>query len=52
MRLAMVRESSHHCLDTGVTAHIIILDETTAGQDYYHYTEIMNFLDDLNRNMG
>lgn len=28
---------------------IIILDEPTAGQDYYHYTEIMNFLDHLNR---
>ena len=31
---------------------IIILDEPTAGQDYYHYTEIMNFLDDLNRKYG
>ncbi|HZJ58071.1 MAG TPA: ABC transporter ATP-binding protein [Clostridia bacterium] len=31
---------------------IIILDEPTAGQDYYHYTEIMNFLDDLNRQYG
>ncbi len=28
---------------------IIILDEPTAGQDYYHYTEIMNFLDNLNK---
>lgn len=28
---------------------IIILDEPTAGQDYYRYTEIMNFLDHLNR---
>ncbi len=28
---------------------IIILDEPTAGQDYYHYTEIMNFLDHLNK---
>ncbi|TGA97499.1 ABC transporter ATP-binding protein [Sporolactobacillus shoreae] len=27
---------------------IIILDEPTAGQDYRHYTEIMNFLDQLN----
>ncbi len=31
---------------------IIILDEPTAGQDYFHYTEIMNFLDDLNKNYG
>lgn len=31
---------------------IIILDEPTAGQDYFHYTEIMNFLDDLNKNFG
>lgn len=31
---------------------IIILDEPTAGQDYYHYTEIMNFLDELNREYG
>jgi len=31
---------------------IIILDEPTAGQDYFHYTEIMNFLDDLNRLYG
>jgi len=28
---------------------IIILDEPTAGQDYYHYTEIMNFLEKLNK---
>lgn len=28
---------------------IIILDEPTAGQDYHHYTEIMEFLKDLNR---
>jgi energy-coupling factor transport system ATP-binding protein len=28
---------------------IIILDEPTAGQDYNHYTEIMNFLEELNR---
>ena len=27
---------------------IIILDEPTAGQDYRHYTEIMEFLTDLN----
>lgn len=31
---------------------IVILDEPTAGQDYFHYTEIMNFLEDLNRNYG
>lgn len=28
---------------------IIILDEPTAGQDYYHYTEIMEFLKELNK---
>ena len=28
---------------------IIILDEPTAGQDYRHYTEIMEFLSQLNR---
>ena len=28
---------------------ILILDEPTAGQDYRHYTEIMEFLVDLNR---
>lgn len=28
---------------------IIILDEPTAGQDYYHYTEIMKFLEKINR---
>lgn len=27
---------------------MIILDEPTAGQDYHHYTEIMEFLRDLN----
>ena len=27
---------------------IIILDEPTAGQDYHHYTEIMDFLKELN----
>ena len=31
---------------------IIILDEPTAGQDYRHYTEIMEFLDELNRVYG
>lgn len=28
---------------------MIILDEPTAGQDYRHYTDIMEFLDELNR---
>lgn len=28
---------------------VIILDEPTAGQDYRRYTEIMNFIDDLNK---
>ncbi len=28
---------------------IIILDEPTAGQDYHHYTEIMEFLVELNK---
>jgi len=31
---------------------IIILDEPTAGQDYRHYTEIMEFLKGLNRELG
>lgn len=31
---------------------IIILDEPTAGQDYYHYTEIMEFLKMLNQTHG
>ncbi|MBD5458945.1 MAG: ATP-binding cassette domain-containing protein, partial [Lachnospiraceae bacterium] len=31
---------------------IIILDEPTAGQDYRHYTEIMEFLKEINRNSG
>ena len=31
---------------------IIILDEPTAGQDYAHYTEIMEFLRQLNRELG
>lgn len=31
---------------------IIILDEPTAGQDYRHYTEIMEFLKEINRNKG
>ncbi|MFX3618976.1 MAG: ABC transporter ATP-binding protein [Sporolactobacillus sp.] len=28
---------------------VLVLDEPTAGQDYRHYTEIMQFLDALNR---
>ena len=28
---------------------VIILDEPTAGQDYRHYTEIMDFLEELNK---
>jgi len=31
---------------------IIILDEPTAGQDYRHYTEIMEFLKGLNKDLG
>jgi len=31
---------------------IIILDEPTAGQDYRHYTDIMEFLTGLNRDLG
>ncbi len=31
---------------------IIILDEPTAGQDYFHYTEIMDFLEELSKNHG
>ncbi|MBQ7562521.1 MAG: DUF3744 domain-containing protein [Lachnospiraceae bacterium] len=31
---------------------IMILDEPTAGQDYRHYTEIMEFLKRLNEEMG
>ncbi|MBR1865263.1 MAG: ABC transporter ATP-binding protein, partial [Lachnospiraceae bacterium] len=31
---------------------ILILDEPTAGQDYRHYTEIMEFLRDLNERHG
>ncbi|MCR5723624.1 MAG: ABC transporter ATP-binding protein [Treponema sp.] len=31
---------------------ILILDEPTAGQDYAHYTEIMEFLRTLNRTLG
>jgi energy-coupling factor transport system ATP-binding protein len=31
---------------------IIILDEPTAGQDYRVYTEIMSFLESLNRDFG
>lgn len=30
-------------------AEIIILDEPTAGQDFRHYTDIMNFLQEINR---
>ena len=29
---------------------VIILDEPTAGQDYHHYTEIMKFIEDINKN--
>ena len=29
---------------------VIILDEPTAGQDFKHYTEIMEFLRELNKN--
>ena len=31
---------------------ILIVDEPTAGQDYRHYTEIMRFLENLNREYG
>lgn len=31
---------------------LLILDEPTAGQDYRHYTELMSFLERLNRERG
>ncbi|MFV0465762.1 MAG: ABC transporter ATP-binding protein [Lachnospiraceae bacterium] len=31
---------------------ILILDEPTAGQDYWHYTEIMEFIRELNQKTG
>ena len=31
---------------------LIILDEPTAGQDFHHYTEIMEFLRGLNEKRG
>ena len=31
---------------------ILILDEPTAGQDYRHYTEIMEFLKEINETLG
>lgn len=31
---------------------VLIVDEPTAGQDYRHYTEIMNFLNALNKDYG
>lgn len=31
---------------------VLILDEPTAGQDYRHYTEIMEFLKEINRDYG
>jgi energy-coupling factor transport system ATP-binding protein len=31
---------------------IMILDEPTAGQDYRHYTEIMEFIKKINENFG
>ena len=31
---------------------VLILDEPTAGQDYYHYTEIMNFIEEINEKYG
>ncbi|MBR5116555.1 MAG: heme ABC transporter ATP-binding protein, partial [Lachnospiraceae bacterium] len=31
---------------------ILIVDEPTAGQDYRHYTEIMRFLEQLNKEYG
>ena len=31
---------------------VLILDEPTAGQDFYHYTQIMEFLRQLNQEIG
>lgn len=31
---------------------VLILDEPTAGQDYRHYTEIMDFLESINKTLG
>ncbi|SMY18447.1 ABC transporter ATP-binding protein [Photobacterium aquimaris] len=31
---------------------LLILDEPTAGQDYYHYTAMMSFIQELNQKLG
>jgi energy-coupling factor transport system ATP-binding protein len=35
-----------------IQPELLILDEPTAGQDFRHYSEIMEFLRELNRKMG
>ncbi len=35
-----------------LSPEVLILDEPTAGQDYRHYTEIMEFLKELNESYG
>ena len=35
-----------------MTPQVLILDEPTAGQDYRHYTEIMEFLRQINETLG
>ncbi|MGF1685647.1 DUF3744 domain-containing protein [Photobacterium japonica] len=31
---------------------LLILDEPTSGQDYYHYTKMMNFIREINQSLG
>lgn len=35
-----------------MNSRVLILDEPTAGQDFRHYTEIMEFLKDINERLG
>ena len=48
----MAKKEGYHCFNFVLQPEIIILDEPTAGQDFRHYTEIMEFLDELNREYG
>ena len=43
------KETRHHCIHSGAEPCILILDEPTAGQDYRHYSDIMDFLREINR---
>ena len=45
----MDRKTCNHCINTCIRSQSYNFGRATAGQDFYHYTEMMEFLSKLNQ---